>query len=193
MNFGLGITANKEILRLLTDYSSHSGIIKDLIEPFWDEKLHQDIRASLLLILLHFIDKSHSDEEQNILWNLLQQSTNEEYSLIIQYLFGSPSDKILSKLKYSFPNLYEKYVNEIQCRVLDHPKSLELRSIAWRNIDHEFVQFDLLIKKAEDLILLFNKDGNHLWEFAFNKLISLFKQQKMFVLLLVSFKSSCFS
>lgn len=180
----------------MIDYSTYPGLIRDFLQPFWKKNLHDDVRASLLLILLHFIDKSHSKDEEILLWDLLEQSTKEEYSLLIQYLFGSngnASQRILSKLKHSFPQLFHKYVNQIQFLVLDHPKSVELRSIAWTNIDYEFVQFDSFLQKGEELILQFNQQANHLWPMVFNQFISLFKQNQMFVHLFSFFSNSSVS
>jgi hypothetical protein len=97
-------------------------------------------------------------------------------------LFGSVAGRsvqILSKLKNSSKLSFEKFVNQIQFKVLDHPNSLQARSLAWTNIDCEYVDTNKLIEKAQLLCTQFNKDANTLWETAFGKIISLFKEQKI--------------
>jgi hypothetical protein len=46
-------------------------------------------------------------------------------------------------------------------------------------IDIEYVNTNKLIEKAQQLSIQFDKDDNILWENAFAKIISLFKEQKM--------------
>lgn len=129
------MTANKQVLCLLIDYSSCPGIIKDFLPPPWKTKPYEDIPTCLIRILLHFIGQCYlNNDEEIILWIILQEPTADQYSLVIQYLFGVNSNKILSKLKTSFPNLYEKYIDEIP---LHRSESLEFRSIAFTNIDQE--------------------------------------------------------
>jgi len=62
---------------------------------------------------------------------------------------------------------------------LDHPTSLEARSWAWSNIDYEHCDTEKLIEKARQLCIEFNKDAYTLWKIALDKIISLYKQNKM--------------
>ncbi len=179
----LGITANKEILRLLIEFTSDSSIISKYLKPFWNNHPHQDIRACLILILLHFIGrKTNLNQDEIILWEILDQAANDEYILIIQYLLGlstGRSNRILTKLKHSSKLSFEKFVNQIQFKILDHTNSLQARAFAWINIDSIYVNTNKLIDKAQQLCCQFDKDANTLWENAFGKIISLFKEQKM--------------
>lgn len=75
--------------------------------------------------------------------------------------------------------MYEIFVNQIQFQILDHPTSLEIRSLAWSHIDYEFCNIEKLIEKIQDLVTSFNKEGYTLWEKAFEKIIFAYKKQKM--------------
>ena len=113
---------------------------------------------------------------------MLDEAADDEYLLIIKYLLGGVQGKsmgILSKLKNSSKSSYEKFVNRIQFKILDHPKSLEYRSLAWSRIDYEYVDTEKFVKKAQELCVRFDKDAKNLWEKAFEKIVSLFKEQKM--------------
>jgi hypothetical protein len=46
-------------------------------------------------------------------------------------------------------------------------------------VDYEHCHTNKLIEKAQQLCIQFDKDGNHLWQNAFEKVISCFKQEKM--------------
>ncbi len=70
-------------------------------------------------------------------------------------------------------------MNRIQFEVLDHPTSLEARSWAWSNIEYEHCDTKKLIEKAQRLAIQFDKDANHLWQNAFETIISSYKQNKM--------------
>jgi len=176
----LGITANKEILRLLIEYISDSSLVKSLIKPLWDSHPHQDVRACLILTLLHFIGKSN--ENEIIIWNILEEAADDEYLPVVQSLFAAQRGESrwpLSQLRNSSDQIFDTFVNRIQFKVLDHPKSLEARSWAWTNIDYEHCDTNKLIEKAQQLCIQFDKDANNLWESAFGKIISLYKQQKV--------------
>ncbi|CAF4467932.1 unnamed protein product [Rotaria sp. Silwood2] len=174
----LGITANKELLRLLIQYVYDSRLITTVIKPLWDRHPHQDIRACLILILLYFIGKSHSD----IVWNILEQAAYDEYFPVVETLFVSyrgDSRWPLSKLKYSSKNLFENFVNQIQFKILDHPTLLEARSYAWSYLEYDYCCTNELINKAQSLCIRFDKDGNVLWSNAFQKIILFYKQKKI--------------
>ncbi|CAF4130372.1 unnamed protein product [Rotaria sordida] len=173
-----GITANKEVLRLLIQYVYDSSLIITVIKPLWDRHPHQDIRACLILILLHFIGKSHSD----IIWNILEQAAYDEYFPVVQTLFASyraDSRWPLSKLRYSLKNLFETFVNQIQFKILDHPTLLEARVYAWSYLEYDYCHTNELISKAQNLCIRFDKDGNVLWSNAFQKIILFYKQNKI--------------
>ncbi|CAF4775310.1 unnamed protein product, partial [Rotaria sp. Silwood2] len=160
------ITANKELLRLLIQYVSDTSLITTVIKPLWDSHPHQDIRACLILILLHFIGKSHSNDDNNIIWNILEQAAYDEYLPVVENLFVSYrgySRWPLSKLKYSSKNLFETFVNQIQFKILDHPRLLEARTYAWSYLEYEYCHTNELINKAQNLCIQFDKDGNVLW------------------------------
>ncbi|CAF4099371.1 unnamed protein product [Adineta steineri] len=141
----LGTSANKALLRLLVEYVSNTNLIKLIIKPIWNKHPHQDVRASLILTLLHFIGKSS--------WSL-------------------------TKLKNSSENLFKTFINRVQLKVLDHPTLLEARLLAWSNIDYEHCDKNKLIEKGQEICTQFDKDGNTLWEKAFEKILSIYKQEK---------------
>ncbi|CAM2709425.1 unnamed protein product [Rotaria socialis] len=180
----LGITANKEILRLLIEFVSNSSLIKTVVKPLWDNHPHQDVRACLILTLLHFIDKINPNNDDNdiIIWKILEQAADDEYLPVVQSLFAAHRGESrwpLSKLKYSSNNLFETFVNRIQFKILDHPTSLEARSWAWANVEYEHCQTSVLIEKAHLLCIQFDKNADNLWETAFEKIILSYKQQKI--------------
>ncbi|CAF1367942.1 unnamed protein product [Rotaria sordida] len=129
----LGITANKEILRLIIQYISDPSLIKTVIKPLWNSHPHQDIRACLILTLFHFVGKSNSHDDYIIIWNILEQTAYDDHLPVVQSLFashGGNSRCSLSKLKNSLKNLFETFVNQIQFKILGHPTLLEAHSYA---------------------------------------------------------------
>ncbi|CAF1546615.1 unnamed protein product, partial [Adineta steineri] len=188
----LGTTANKELLRLLVEYVSNTNLIKLIIKPIWNKHPHQDVRASLILTLLHFIGKTSSEEDENIIWEILEEAAEDDYLPVIKILFADQRRKSfrrrksargksswpLTKLKHSSENVFETFINRIQLKVLDHPTSLEARLLAWSNIDYEHCDKNKLIEKGQEICVQFDKDGNTLWEKAFEKILSIYKQEK---------------
>ncbi|UJR24725.1 hypothetical protein I4U23_006099 [Adineta vaga] len=173
----LGITANKEILRLLIEFVSNSDLVHLIIKPFWDKQPHQDVRTCLISTLLHFIGKT---DDQTIIWQILEQATKDEYLPVIQTLFSASRGESrwpLTKFKNSSKDIYKAFINQIQFQVLDHPTSLEARSWAWSSIDYEYCDVEKLTEKAELLCIRFDKDGNNLWQNAFQAVLSCYKYQ----------------
>jgi hypothetical protein len=178
----LGITANKEIIRLLNQYASEPNLVEDLIKPLWDSHPHQDVRVCLTLTILNFISKSNSNDDRIVIWKILEEAADDEYLPVIQSLFSADRGQSrwpLTQLKNSSDPLFITFVNRIQFKVLDHPKSLQARSSAWSTIDYEYADTNKLIEKAQQLCIQFEKDANTLWETAFQKIISLYKINKM--------------
>ncbi|CAF3999697.1 unnamed protein product, partial [Rotaria sp. Silwood1] len=135
----IGITANKEILRLLNEYASDSSLIMSVIKPLWDSRPHQDVRACLILTLLNFIDKLHSNDEKTIVWKILEEAADDNYLPVVQSLFSAQRGSSrwpLSRLINSSENIFQTFINRIQFRILNHPTSLEARLWAWSNIDY---------------------------------------------------------
>ncbi|CAF4130497.1 unnamed protein product, partial [Rotaria sp. Silwood2] len=178
----LGITANKEILRLLIQYISYPSLIKTIVKPLWNNRPHQDVRACLILTLLHFIGKSNSNDDDTIIWEILEQAADDDYLPVVESLFAAHRGKSrwpLSKLKNSSNHFFETFVNRIQFKILDHPTSLEARSWAWSNIEHEYCHTNKLIEKAQQICIQFDVNGNVLFGEAFKKIILSFEQQKI--------------
>lgn len=158
-------------------------MITRILGPLWDKSPHRDVRACLSLTLLNFVEKLDTDLDDQIdtAWNILKQATEDDYLPVIHTLFEASSGVHrwpLVRLRSDKPTLYEKFVNEIQLKIFDHPKSLEARTYAWNNIDHNHVKISALIDKANLIILDFGKDSNALWETAFNKIIFFYHQGK---------------
>ncbi|CAF3633173.1 unnamed protein product [Rotaria sp. Silwood1] len=178
----IGITANKEILRLLNEYASDSSLIMSVIKPLWDSRPHQDVRACLILTLLNFIDKLHSNDEKTIVWKILEEAADDNYLPVVQSLFSAQRGSSrwpLSRLINSSENIFQTFINRIQFRILNHPTSLEARLWAWSNIDYMHCDTQKLIEKSKQLCIQFDKNANILWEIAFNQIISCYKQQKI--------------
>lgn len=179
----LGITANKEVLRLLIQYSNQTDIVESIIKPWWHKKPHQDIRACLASILLHFFANAKTKEQIDSVWSILEEAADDEYKPVIETLFTHEGNQTwpLLRLKKTANPIFEKFVNEIQFKILDHSKSLEFRSAAWMLIDCEFVDVNRLVKKTQDLSCLFDKNGNTLWDSALRLLMKLYKLNRMYV------------
>ncbi|CAF3971219.1 unnamed protein product [Adineta steineri] len=178
----LGITSNKEIIRLLNEYASDSNLITSVIRPLWDSRPHPDIRACLILTLLQFIDKVHSNDDKIIIWKILEEAADDNYLPVVQTLFpeyrGS-SRWPLSRSIYSSDDTFELFINRIQFKVLDHPTSLEARLWAWTNINYKKYNSERLIEKSKQLCVQFDKNANILWETAFNQLILCYKHHQI--------------
>ncbi|CAF3289844.1 unnamed protein product [Rotaria sp. Silwood2] len=178
----LGITANKEILRLLNEYASDSSLINSVIKPLWDSRPHPDVRACLILTLLNFIDKLHSNDEKTVVWKILEEAADDNYLPVVQSLFSAhrgTSRWPLSRLINSPDNIFQTFINRIQFKILDHPTLLEARLWAWSNIDYEHCDTQKLIEKSKQLCIQFDKDANTLWENAFSQIILSYKRQKI--------------
>ncbi|CAF4677768.1 unnamed protein product, partial [Rotaria socialis] len=85
----LGITANKEILRLLNEYASDSSLLKSVLKPLWDSRPHEDVRACLILTLLNFINKLQSKEDKTLVWKILEEAADDNYLPVVQSLFSA--------------------------------------------------------------------------------------------------------
>ncbi|UJR08041.1 hypothetical protein I4U23_012318 [Adineta vaga] len=171
----LGITANKEILRLLTEFTSDSSLITSVIEPLWNSRLHPDVRACLILTLLYFMDKLHSEEEKTTVWKILEEAANDDYLPAIQCLFSASRGNSrwpLSKLMDTSNKIFQIFVDRIQFKILDHPTSLEARLWAWTNIESEHCNTQKLMEKSIQLCTEFNKEANTLWGAAFDLTIA---------------------
>jgi hypothetical protein len=180
--YSLGVTANKEILRLLIEFVYDPNLITTVVKPLWDSRPHQDVRACIVLTLLNFVAKLNSNSDQTILWNILREAAYDDYLPVVQSLFAAHRGITgwpLTQLKNTSDKIYKRFVNEIQFKILDHPKSLEARKWAWSNIDHEHCDTNQLITKAQQLFIQFDKDANILWTSAFTKIISFYQQQQM--------------
>lgn len=178
----VGITANKEILRLLTEYSSDSSLIRIVIEPLWTSRPHPDVRASLVLTLLYFLENISSTTERNIIWKILEEAADDVYLPVVQSLFADyrgSSHWPLTRSINSSNEIYQNFVNRIQFRILDHPSSSEARLWAWTNIDDEHCDISKLIGKGKQLCIQFNRNANMLWEKAFQQILATHKQRKM--------------
>ncbi|CAF0914525.1 unnamed protein product [Adineta steineri] len=126
----LSISPNKELIRVLIEYVSYRNLIKSIIKPIWNNHPHQDVRVCLILSLFHFIGKTCSKENINIIWKILEKAAMDNYPPIIKSLFASPrrtSRSRSSKLKTSLKEIFERFVKEIQFKVLDHSTLLEAR------------------------------------------------------------------
>ena len=160
----LGVTANKEILRLLTEYTFDSRLITSVIKSLWDSRPHQDVRACLVSTILRLMGKVHSQDEQTVLWKILDEAAEDTYLPVIQSLFAV--------------DLFQTLVSRIQCRILEHPTSLQARLWAWTNIDHKYCDRQQLVDKAVRLCAQFDREANTLWKAAFTLVVSICAQQQ---------------
>lgn len=154
-------------------------MIKSVIQPLWSNRPHQDVRACLILTLLNFMDKLDSNEDKAIVWKILEEAADDNYLPVVQSLFSALRGSTrwpLSRSINSSDEIFRTFVNRIQLKVLDHPTSLEARLWAWSNIDAEYCDSQILMDKCKQLCIQFDKSANNLWETAFNKVISFFKQ-----------------
>ena len=72
---------------MLTEYVYDSSLVKSVIKPFWDSHPHQDVRACLVLVLLHFVGKSNSNDDETIIWEILEKAAADEYHPVLQPFF----------------------------------------------------------------------------------------------------------
>ncbi|CAF4744611.1 unnamed protein product, partial [Rotaria socialis] len=131
---------------------------------------------------LNFINKLQSKEDKTLVWKILEEAADDNYLPVVQSLFSAhrgSSRWPLSRLITSSDDNFQTFINRIQFRILDHPTSLEARLWAWANIDCEHCDVQNLIEKVKQLCVQFDKNANTLWENAFNKIISYYKQQKI--------------
>jgi hypothetical protein len=148
----------------------------------WDSRPHQDVRECLVLTLLQFLNKSNLNDDETIIWTILEQVANEEYFPVIQSLFDINPERShwpLARLRSSANPIYKTFVNKIQFKILDHPTSTEARLWAWTYIDHEHCDTNRLVDKAQQLCIQFDKLGNQLWKRAFEKILLCYKQKRM--------------
>ncbi|CAM4845478.1 unnamed protein product, partial [Rotaria magnacalcarata] len=157
----LGITAYKEVLRLLILYSSDPTLVETDIKPLWDSHPHQDLRACLITVLSLFA--FHQEHRRR----RLPRSKR------------GTSCWPLTRWKNLSNPLYEEFINRIQLKVLDHPTSLNARSWAWENMEYEHCDINEVFDKAQKLCIQFDETGNKLWEQAFNKIILLYRENKI--------------
>ena len=160
----IGITANKEILRLLVQYRNEPTLIDTVIQPLWARKPHPDVRACLIVSLLHFLDKCGQDETSPI-WTILEQAAEDDYLPVIHALFvRTPRESpwVLTRLGNSDSRLFRTFVNRIQFRVIDHPNKLDARLHAWSRVDYNHCDLRELFHKAKELCVQFNKKCQYL-------------------------------
>ena len=167
----IGITANKEILRLLVQYRHEPTLIDTVIQPLWDTRPHQDVRACLITSLLHFLNKCGRDDSSPI-WTILDQATQDDYLPVIQTLFVRTRGESRWPLANSDDRLIRTFVDRIQFRVFDHPNKLDARLHAWSRIDYEHCDVRKLFDKAQELCVQFDKNANTCCEAAFGKIIA---------------------
>lgn len=169
------------MLRLLIQYRFNSTLITSILKPLWDFRPHPDIRACLVMILLQFIHESNINDEESIIWSILEQAAYDDYHPVILALFGANKNGIRQPsrgLKDSSTNLLQIFVKRIQMKILDHPTSLTARIWAWSLLDSEYCNINIIIEKAQQVCIQFDKNANVLWKQAFEKILSFYKQQK---------------
>ncbi|CAF1638861.1 unnamed protein product, partial [Didymodactylos carnosus] len=82
---------------------------------------------------------SNKTTDGPILWKILEEAAQDDYLPVIKSLFDTDRGKSrwpLTRLKNISYENFDRFVNRIQFKVLDHPTSLKARSEAWTNIDH---------------------------------------------------------
>ena len=175
-----GITATKAILRLLIQYRFDSTLITLILKPVWDSKPHPDIRACLITVLLNFIHDLNLTGEECVIWSILEEAAHDEYGPVVLALYDADAKGIRRpsrRLRASSSNL-RTFVQRIQMKILDHPTSLTSRIWAWSLLNAEYCDIDLVINKAQQLSIEFDKNANVLWKEAFQKILSFYKLKK---------------
>jgi hypothetical protein len=130
----LGITANKAMLHLLVQYRFNSTLISSILKPLRDSRPHPDIRTCLTMILLQFIHELNINDNESVIWSILEEAAYDDYHLVVLTLFGANEKGIRRPsrgLKDSSTNLLQIFVKRIQMKTLDHPTSLTACIWAW--------------------------------------------------------------
>ncbi|CAF3417336.1 unnamed protein product [Rotaria sp. Silwood1] len=178
----LGITANKAMLRLLVEYRFNSMLITSVLKPLWDSRPHPNIRTCLIKVLLDFIHESNIKDDTSIVWSILEQAAYDDYDPVVLALFGA-NDKGIRRpsigLKDSSTKLLQIFVQRIQMKIIDHPTSLSARIWAWTLLDSEYCNISIVIEKARQLCIQFDKNANILWKKAFEKILEFYKLKKI--------------
>lgn len=176
----LGITTNKEILRLLAHYRQDSTLIDRVFSPWWTTRPHDDIRACLITTILYFFERA-AKSETSAIWSILEQASNDEYMPVIHALFDRDrrgSKWNLRTVAHTNSQLFRAFVDRIQCRVLDHPTKLEARTYAWSQIDRQYANIEKLSERAKIVCTQFDKDANTCWEPALKTVIACCQKQR---------------
>jgi hypothetical protein len=169
------------MLRLLIQYRFNSTLITSVLKPLWDSRPHPDIRACLVMILLHFIHESNVNDDISEVWSILEQAAYDDYDPVVLALFGANEKGIRRPsrgLKDSSKTLLQTFAQRIQMKVLDHPMSLTARIWAWSLLDGEYCDINMITEKAHQLCIQFDKNANSLWKQAFEKILVFHKLQK---------------
>ncbi|CAF2442483.1 unnamed protein product [Rotaria sp. Silwood2] len=178
----LGITAQKAMLRLLIEYRFNSTLITSILEPLWNSRPHPDIRTCLVKILLDFIHELNVNDDKSVVWTILEQAAYDDYHPVVLALFGA-NDKGIRRssigLKDSSTNILQIFVQRIQMKILDHPTSLTARIWAWSLLDNKYCNINIVIEKAQQLCIQFDKNANKLWKEAFKKILSFYKLKQI--------------
>ncbi|CAF3787569.1 unnamed protein product [Rotaria sordida] len=178
----LGITTNKAMLRLLVEYRYNSMLITSVLKPLWDSRPHPDIRTCLVKVLLDFINESNIKDEKSVVWLILEQAAHDDYDPVVLALFGA-NDKGICRssigLKDSSTNLVQIFVQRVQMKILDHPTSLTARIWAWPLLDSQYCNMNIVIEKARQLCIHFDKNANILWKKAFEKILAIYKVKRI--------------
>jgi len=169
------------MLRLSIQYRFNSTLIPSILKPLWDSRPHPDIRSCLVMILLQFIHESNVNNDESVIWSILEEAAYDDYHPVVLALFGANEKGIRRPsrgLKHSSTNLLQIFVKRIHMKILDHPTSLTGRIWAWSLLDSEYCDIDIVKEKARQLCIQFDKNANVLWKEAFKKLLSFYKLQK---------------
>jgi hypothetical protein len=121
------------------------------------------------------------DDDESGIWSILEEAAYDDYHPVILALFGANGKGIRRPargLKDSSPNLLQIFAKRIQMKILDHPTSLTARIWAWSLLDGEYCNINVVIEKARQLCIQFDKNANVLWKEAFKKILSFYKLQK---------------
>ncbi|CAF0896335.1 unnamed protein product [Didymodactylos carnosus] len=183
----LGITANKELLRILIEYRFDRTLIDYVLHPLWLSKPHQDIRVCCIAILIHFIETNFTNEN---MWAMLEQAAvSDEYGKVHDELLlngGSPMKRRYrrksptSSQKIRQPEKRKMFVQRVQMKILDHP-SLIICQKGWQLIDHEHCDQDQLVNKAVPICQTFDKIGNTLTQQAFARILTCCKMNSSYI------------
>ncbi|CAF4099527.1 unnamed protein product, partial [Adineta steineri] len=188
-----GPIANKELLRLLVEFVSNTNLVKLIIKPIWNNHPHQDVRACPILTLLHFIGKTSSNENENIIWKILEAAAEDNYLPVVQTLFADQQGKScrsLGEIKYSSETIFEEASEDDGPPIVPELFAARQRKscsplIKLKNSSEKVfetfinrIKFKKLYEKVQEECAHFNKEGNTLWEQAFEKMILIYKEEK---------------